>query len=81
MSKITQDKSDMNEMQKEYDDTKSKEDALTPIYLNKESEEFAKKWVAHGLPIYDKSGNLTIKNNINNDDKKKSTKKKDPKSE
>ena len=70
MSKTTQ---DMDEILKEYKDAKSKEDALTPVYLKQESEEFAKKWVEHGLPIYDKSGNLTI---INNDDKKKAPKKK-----
>ena len=70
MSKTTQ---DMDEILKEYKDAKSKEDALTPVYLKQESEEFAKKWVAHGLDIYDKSGNLTV---INNDDKKKAPKKK-----
>ena len=73
MSKTTQDKTDMNEMLKEYDDTKSKEDALTPVYLKQETEEFAKKWAAHGLPIYDKSDNLIV---INNDNKKKAPKKK-----
>jgi hypothetical protein len=71
MSKTTQ---DMDEMRKEYDDAKSKEDALTPIYLNQESEAFAKKWIANGLPIYDKSGNLIVINN--DDDKKKAPKKK-----
>jgi hypothetical protein len=70
MSKTTQ---DMDEILKEYKDAKSKEDALTPIYLKQESEEFAKKWIASGLPIYDKSGNLIVKNN---DDKKKAPKKK-----
>jgi len=54
MSKTTQ---DMDEMLKEYNDAKSKEDALTPIYLNQESEEFAKMWAAHGLSVYDKSAN------------------------
>ena len=54
MSKTTQ---DMDEMLKEYNDAKSKEDALTPIYLNQESEEFAKMWAAHGLAVYDKSTN------------------------
>ena len=70
MSKTTQ---DMDEILKEYKDAKSKEDALTPVYLKQESEEFEKKWIANGLPIYDKSGNLTVENN---DDKKKAPKKK-----
>jgi len=70
MSKTTQ---DMDEILKEYKDAKSKEDALTPVYLKQESEAFEKKWIANGLPIYDKSGNLTV---INNDDKKKAPKKK-----
>ena len=71
MSKTTQ---DMDEILKEYKDAKSKEDALTPVYLKQESEEFEKKWIANGLPIYDKSGNLTVLEC--DDDKKKAPKKK-----
>jgi len=59
-------------MLKEYDRNKASELVITVKKIKEEADDFEKKWMANGLPIYDKSGNLIVENN---DDKKAPKKK------